>query len=54
VREEQRSQAGCPARDLCDELLGRDTKLAMISHGAGQTWVGSLSHHGVAPVEARC
>src|SRR5687767_10146035 len=28
LREEQRSQAGCPARELSDELLRRDTKIS--------------------------
>jgi len=25
LKWEQRSQPGCPARELCDESLGRDT-----------------------------
>src|SRR6266487_1113829 len=28
VSDEQRSQAGCPARELCDESLLRDTRVA--------------------------
>src|SRR5436309_4896742 len=36
VRDEQRSQPGCPARELCDESLLRDTRSALpllVRHG---------------------
>src|SRR5712691_11432620 len=60
VSDEQRSQPGCPARDLCDESLLRDTSsrasrgttcefVAFFADGADRTTLERVATEGVDP-----
>ena len=42
VREEQRRQPGCPARELCREPLGRDTSATCVVSGFSRTGSGMV------------